>query len=172
MFVIGNHKPAFGAVDPALRDRLLLLPFNVYFPPDKRDHGLTDKLKAEAGGILNWAIKGAGLWLAQGLNPPPSVVAATEAYLASEDLLTQWVDDCCVAAQNAEGQSSALFSSWRFFADAQGERAGTSTWFRNTLEGRGYVWQKKIKNNVFRGLDLSPEEVRRMAARDEAAKKP
>ena len=171
LFIIGNHKPAFGAVDPALRDRLLLLPFNVYFPPDKRDHELIDKLKAEAGGILSWAIKGVSLWLKQGLAPPPSVVAATEAYLASEDLLTQWVDDCCVTAQNAEGQSSALFSSWRFFADAQGERAGTSTWFRNTLEGRGYVWRKTKKKNVFMSLDLSPEEAERMAARAEAAKK-
>jgi putative DNA primase/helicase len=170
LFVIGNHKPAFGAVDPALRDRLLLLPFSVYFPPEKRDRELLDKLKAEAGGILSWAIKGAGLWLKQGLDPPPSVIAATEAYLASEDLFAQWIDDCCATANNVEGPAGALFASWRFFAEAQGERAGTSKWFRHTLEAHGYVWKKTNKVNVFMGLDLSPEEVERATRRAEEAK--
>jgi putative DNA primase/helicase len=168
--VIGNHKPSFGAVDPALRDRLLRLSFNAYFAPDKCDRELLDKLKAEADGILSWLIKGAALWLKDGLAAPPSVLAATEAYLASEDLFAQWIDDYCVVAKTAAGPSSALYASWRDFAEAQGERAGGSKWFRQTLEARGYIGKRATKGVDFEGLDLTAEEAKRVAEQVQATK--
>lgn len=38
--------------------RLLIVPFNYTVPEDKRDVFLTDKLKKEISGILNWSIQG------------------------------------------------------------------------------------------------------------------
>jgi putative DNA primase/helicase len=162
LFIIGNHKPSFGAVDPALRDRLLLLPFTAYFPPEKRDPELIDKLKLEASGILSWMIKGTALWLKGGIAPPASVKAATEAYLASEDLLSQWIEEYCVVSKTAAGPSSALYESWKNFSEAHGVKAGDSKWFKNTLESRGYVWKPTLTGKVFEGIDLTAEETERV----------
>lgn len=38
--------------------RLLIIPFNYTVPEDRKDVYLTDKLKKEIGGILNWSIQG------------------------------------------------------------------------------------------------------------------
>ena len=163
LFIIGNHKPSFGAVDPALRDRLLLLPFTAYFSREKRDVELIDKLKAEASGILSWMIKGTALWLRDGIAPPASVQAATEAYLASEDLFSQWIEDYCVIAnKTAEGPASALYELWKNFSEAHGVKAADAKWFKNTLESRGYIWKKMTAGNIYVGIDLTAEETKRV----------
>ena len=95
-FVIaGNHKPSLRSVDEAIRRRLHLVFFAVTIPEDERDPELAEKLKAEWPGILLWAIDGCHLWAEQGLDPPDSVRAATDAYLEAEDAVTTWIDDCC-----------------------------------------------------------------------------
>src|SRR6266436_8900843 len=57
-FFAGNHKPALRTVDEAIRRCIDLIPFTVTIPADKRDKDLSEKLKAEWPGILQWAIEG------------------------------------------------------------------------------------------------------------------
>ena len=66
----GNHKPGLRSVDEAMRRRLKLLPFTVTIPAAERDFELTDKLRAEWGGILEWMIEGCLSWQRKGLNAP------------------------------------------------------------------------------------------------------
>ena len=48
-----------------------------------------------------------------GLNPPAVVREATAAYLAAEDALAQWLDECCVCdAAYAERQRVAFENGW------------------------------------------------------------
>ena len=49
---------------------------------------LQDKLKAEWGGILQWAVEGCLEWQRLGLAPPSAVRDATDEYLADEDSFT------------------------------------------------------------------------------------
>jgi putative DNA primase/helicase len=65
LMIAGNNQPSFRGVDEAIRARVVLVPFTVTIPPERRDKGLADKLKAEAPEILRWAIDGA---LASGLS--------------------------------------------------------------------------------------------------------
>jgi putative DNA primase/helicase len=58
LMVTGNHKPSFNTVDEAIRRRLYLIPFTVTIPEAERDPELTEKLKAERHGILQWMIEG------------------------------------------------------------------------------------------------------------------
>lgn len=100
LFIAGNHKPSLRSVDEAIRRRLHLIPFAITIPPDQRDHDLGQKLRAEWGGILQWAIQGCVEWLVSGLNPPKAVRDATEAYLLAEDAFAAWI------CQNAKKQTS------------------------------------------------------------------
>src|ERR1017187_1284583 len=70
LVVAGNHKPGLRNVDEAIRRRLHLIPFTVTIAENERDPELTEKLKAEYPGILQWAIEGCLMWQREGLNPP------------------------------------------------------------------------------------------------------
>ena len=56
---------------------------------------ITDPTQAGSA-ILAWAVQGCGRWLADGLGEPEKVMQATEAYRQSQQLLADFVADCCV----------------------------------------------------------------------------
>ena len=59
------------------------------------DKHLAERTKAEWPGILAWMIEGCLEWQRIGLSPPKAVTDATERYLESEDMLGEWMDECC-----------------------------------------------------------------------------
>jgi putative DNA primase/helicase len=138
LVIAGNHKPGLRSVDEAIRRRLHLVPFVVTIPPAERDLSLSHKLRAEWGGILGWALGGCLEWQARGLTPPASVRDATEAYMAAEDGLAQWLDARCVQVPNAVGTAARLFADWKTWAESAGEYVGSQKRFSQTLEERGF----------------------------------
>jgi putative DNA primase/helicase len=137
----------------------LLIPFNVTIPPEERDPDLAEKLKAEAPGILAWMIQGCLDWQRERLSPPPVVCEATEAYLASENSVANWIEDCCDQDRNAWESSTALFASWVLWADKAGEPLGTQRDFTQNLESQGFTPvrgrdEKGKRLRGFRGLKL------------------
>ena len=138
LVIAGNHKPRVGRVDEAIRRRFNLVPFNVTIPPAQRDLLLPEKLRAEWPGILQWAIDGCLIWQQfDGLEPPAAVRDATEEYLASQDLIAQWRDECCVSGAGLSAPRTALFASWKSWAEAAGEPPGKMAEFYEVL-GRDF----------------------------------
>lgn len=74
--------------------RVLLVPWEVQLPKDEVDKGLGKKLWAERDGILAWIVSGALSYLAEGLNPPQEVLAATEEYRAESNPIGAFLDSC------------------------------------------------------------------------------
>ena len=66
LIVAGNHKPSLNTVDEAIRRRFHLIPFNHTVEKEDRDPDLTEKLKAEWPGILQWMIDGCVQWQERG----------------------------------------------------------------------------------------------------------
>jgi putative DNA primase/helicase len=165
---VGNHKPRIAHVDDALIRRLDLVPFT--FKPAKRDTHLKEKLVAEYPAILRWMIDG---WLdsqANGVVRPNVVRAATEEYLAAENIIRIWIDDCCELGSNHKEKLSDLFAGWRTWAEARNEYVGTSRDLKESLgridgiklpkrRGSG-IWIFGIKLDPARsaGQDASPDE--------------
>jgi len=134
-----------------------LIPFNVTIPPGERDPNLAEKLQAEGPGILAWMIQGCLAWQRNGLSPPPVVREATEAYLAAENAIASWIDDCCDRDRNAWESSTALFASWVLWADKAGEPAGTMKAFTQNLETQGFTAKRLTKGRGFTGLQVRRE---------------
>ena len=159
LVIAGNHKPGLRSVDEAIRRRLHLVPFTVTIPPAERDLSLSQKLRAEWGGILAWAVAGCLEWQATGLNPPASVRAATDAYMAAEDGLAQWRDARCVQLPNATGTVERLFADWKAWAEAAGEYIGSLKSFSQSLEEKGF---RRIRDTrgarAFQGIGLRAPE--------------
>ncbi|MGH7053815.1 MAG: phage/plasmid primase, P4 family [Stellaceae bacterium] len=159
LLIAGNHKPGLRGVDEAIRRRIHLIPFKVTIPPDERDPELPETLKAEWPGILAWAIAGCLEWQRIGLAPPAAVRNATDAYLASEDALAQWLDECCARDPQYAERSSALFANWKRWAETAGEFAGSQKRFSQMLEDRGFErGLNGAGQAIFRGLALKPQD--------------
>jgi putative DNA primase/helicase len=154
--ISGNHKPSLRSVDEAIRRRFNLLPFAVTIPPEERDPELGEKLKVEQPGVMAWAIKGCLAWQAEGLNPPKIVTEATEAYLAAEDAIAAWIEECCERDINAFHSQAELFVSWKAWAERSGEYVGSQRGLMQKLEARGCTLSRNMKSRGLLGLKLIP----------------
>ena len=83
-----------------MRRRFHVLPFE--HVPQTKDMDLRVKLLREAGKILGWMIRGSLQWQQRGLDPPPVVRAATDAYFETQDVLSDWLDTDAVRGQTYE----------------------------------------------------------------------
>ena len=142
LMIAGNTMPSFRGVDEAIRARVVLVPFTVTIPPEKRDRYLGDKLAAEAPQILQWAIEGALQWQARGLDVPASVAAASRSYFDDEDTIGQFIGDEILQEVGAFTSSADLhlrFTQW-------GEKQGLNSWTQRTLvkelKARGFTDSK------------------------------
>ena len=138
----GNSKPTLNRVDEAIRRRLNLVPFVVTIPVAERDTLLTEKLKAEWPGILQWAIEGCAEWQEHGLAAPAVVAAATAEYLAAQDTIKNWLEECTEEKATAQAQSSTLFAAWKLWCEANGEFPGSNKAFSQRLTDLGLPSRK------------------------------
>lgn len=135
----GNHEPHLRSVDEAIRRRLVILPCTITIPSEDRDPKLGDKLSAVAPRFLAWAIDGFQQWNRIGLRPPPSMLSATEDYLAHQDDLQLWIDERCGCYPGAGPTLAiALFRDWETWKLARGDRPGSQTSFNARLRDKGF----------------------------------
>ena len=123
--IIGNHMPVLHNVDDAMRRRIIIVPF--IHKPEKPDRDLEDKLLAEAAGILRWMIDGCLDWQKNGLIRPDSVQKTTSAYFANQDLLSQWIEECCevrLGDRMLWDRKGELFASWIRVLQKRQRRSG------------------------------------------------
>ena len=123
LFLLTNHKPHAPADDFAFWERVVLVPFELSFvdrePKSENelraDPDLPAKLRDELPGILAWLVKGCLYYQRGGLNPPPVVKEATAEYQRDEDLIADFLEDCCLLDPDYTSGATALyqvFESW------------------------------------------------------------
>lgn len=153
LIIAGNHKPTLRTIDEAIRRRFRLVPFAVTIPEHERDHELPAKLMAEAPGILRWAIAGCLEWQETGLAPPEAVLEATAEYLQAEDVISAWIDECCMPDITAWKSSTDLFNSWSQWCQRSGEYVGSHRKFSQKLINRPGITKDDHDNGRgYRGL--------------------
>ena len=154
LMIAGNNQPSFRGIDEAIRARVVMIPFTVTIPPEKRDLNLEEKLKAEWPSILRWAIDGAIDWQQHGLQVPKSVSDASAEYLNDEDILRQFLDEETAQEQNYFETTHDLYLRFRFWSEQQGLLPWTQTTFQKELKTRGYMPHRRNSGRGFCGLKL------------------
>ena len=76
------------------------------------DPDLLEALKAEAPGILAWAVKGCAAWQEHGLPLPECVRLAGEDYKQESDLLAPFLGDRCTIDPGATVRASELYRTY------------------------------------------------------------
>jgi putative DNA primase/helicase len=97
LWMSGNHRPVITDTTLSIWRRVKLINFPVTIPEDKRDRRLRDKLRSPENqrAILAWLVQGAVEWFQQGLGEPAEVIEATNAYRADQDIVGNFLDECC-----------------------------------------------------------------------------
>jgi putative DNA primase/helicase len=174
IMVAGNYRPAILSQDLGTWRRVKLIPFEATFRGAKRDGTLPAQLRAEAEGILRWAVQGATEWYAGGLQEPATVSAATQDYRESEDRLAEFLEARCIRESSARVAPMAIRRAYAEWAEDAGlsRKEVLSGWALGVeLESRGFVKEKRGSRWGFNGLrlmtDLEREAVSRSA--EEAA---
>jgi putative DNA primase/helicase len=153
----GNYRPRLGTADAAMRRRMHLLPFR--YKPARIDEDLIEKLRAQLGGILIWAIEGAVNWRNHGLKPPYIIKSATDKYFERENVFAVWLNERCVLGDNLTVTTRELYRDYRVWLKEGGENekfALSERRFVETLEyqtGLTPNWRHpKTRNHGFRGI--------------------
>jgi putative DNA primase/helicase len=142
LFLLTNSQPHASANDFALWERMHLIPFTLSFvnrEPQSLDErwaikDLDEQLKKEAPQILAWLVKGCLAWEEQGLNPPRKVTEATEQYRRNEDLLADFVDECCEIEPGAQTKASELYSRFtEWYLENVGKKIPSNAWFGKSI---------------------------------------
>ena len=156
LLVVGNHKPVLRNVDDAARRRFNIVPFVT--KPARPDRELERKLREEWPGILRWMIDGCLDWQRNGLVRPASVVEATADYFSAQDLVSQFLEECCSVDMANEWLTvsvSDLFRAWADFAKAAGEPPGSQKAFSEAITRHGFVKKRTTGGaRVFLGMRL------------------
>ena len=152
-----NHKPVVRGMDEGIWRRLLLVPFAEVIPEAERDPRLTEKLRAEAPGILRWMVEGAAMFARAGgrLTLPAVVTEATREYRTESDVLGEFIAEVCVEAPRGEVLSSVLYASYAEWCENTGERPLSQKALGMRLKDRGYEGGKdKRGQRIWKGLKL------------------
>jgi putative DNA primase/helicase len=121
LVLMTNNRPHAPSDDFAFWERIHLIPFRLSFvnrQPQadnerRADLGLGEKLQREAPGILAWLVRGCLEWQRIGLDPPTVVREATNEYRREEDLLQDWIDECCIIDPAAVTKAAKLYANFQ-----------------------------------------------------------
>jgi putative DNA primase/helicase len=175
VILLTNHKPCVSGTDDAIWRRLRLVPFSVRFwdPEEPEAHGknlaeqskqdkqLPEKLRAEREGILAWLVRGCLDWQRDGLTLPNKVQVATSEYRAAEDLLAQFLAECCIQGPDYRCRAKALYGFYKQWIGQEscmshrvfGESLTLRGFQRQTSNGTWYVGLAILQEH-----DSGPEE--------------
>lgn len=154
-----NHKPTIRGADYAIWRRIHLIPFEVQIKEKDRDRELLGKLKAEAPGILAWALKGLAEYQKIGLNEPEAVKNSTSEYREEQDVVGQFLNAKCIMRHDGKAAGRALYQGYRQYAAESGEREPmTEKRFSQCLVGRpGLQKARGGSGMMWSGVALLPE---------------
>jgi len=148
-----NHRPRILESGPAIWRRIHLVPFLACFPPAVADPDLLAKLRAEAPGILAWAVAGCLGWQAEGLQPPEVVQVATKRYQNEQDVMGSFLDDCCLIGAGNEVTAAALYRTYRNWCEGSGEKPMSSIALGQRL-GEQFTRVHTRTGSAYRGVGL------------------
>jgi P4 family phage/plasmid primase-like protien len=158
LWMSSNYKPAIRGLDWGIWRRVKMIPFEVIIPDEERDEQLTDKLKTELPGILNWALKGLADFLKFGMKYPDKVAAATQQYRESQDIIGQFLKAKCFLDPVVSVRVSDLYERYKTWAADAKEFILKERQFGDAMKKRGFEVDHKRDGNHYLGVARLPTE--------------
>jgi len=135
-----------------------LIPFPVTIANREIDPDLPAKLEVELPGILVWAVKGCLEWQRYGLQEPKVVTTATSDYRHEQDILGDFIDDCCLLKPTAAVSKHELKAVYEEWCNHSGNQPVSQKTIRARLIERGITEGKSGGTRYWKGITLSESE--------------
>jgi P4 family phage/plasmid primase-like protien len=159
-----NHQPFIRDNTNSIWRRILLVPFEEIIPEKEQDKKLAQRLQAEAPGIFNWMLDGLREYYIMGINPPETVRAATQEYREEQDILHDFIKECCTTSETTEGLKQDLsipasslynnYKSWYMINGGNTKDLISQTKFGRLLIELGFTRDRKTTGKIYHGLTL------------------
>ena len=154
LWLMTNHLPEIAGRDHGIWRRIRALPWVAHFNRTK-DSNLDNQLKREAAGILRWIVRGAQDYLANGLDEPEEVLAATKDYRHKEDIIARWREECGYVFDRAlSTPASQLVESWTKWTELVLDRPRRFLEVATFLEESGCTRFRKGENKLLHWLGI------------------
>lgn len=156
LWLIANHAPKVPIDDDAVWGRIKRIPFNLDLKKlgKAADPTIKQQLSApEIAGeaILAWLVQGCLAWQREGLGTCTAVEDSTEAYRKDNDPLSEFIEDRCVEAPQAQVTSAALWEAYEGWCRETRIRGQlTRKRFADLLKAHGYK-QVRVGHKQVRG---------------------
>lgn len=153
--IISNHMPEIDANDPAIWERMVIIPFKRSFDKTERDQELPQKLEAERPGILRWIVEGAVEWHKVGLGQPAAIASAVSGYRNDMDTIGAFLADNCILSPTSECAATLLYRDFESYSRDLGVRIPKQMEFGLELTKRG-IGTRKSSIVLRTGIALKP----------------
>ena len=162
LILLTNNRPIPPVDDFAFWQRIKPVHFPLSFVSDptapnerKADPKLSEKLKRESSGILNWLVEGCLEYQRQGclINDCEAVKRTSRDYLKDNDLVGLFIDECCLSDKSARVTVKELYNSYRKWAEESGQRAITKDAFSKYMTKR-FDSAKDRNHRYYLGIGL------------------
>lgn len=129
-------------------------------PDNECDPELSNRLEKELPGILAWAVQGCLLWQKEGLGEPQEVKAATEAYRVEQDVLGEFIEDCCILISTGTVAKNTLQKTYTDWCTENNQPQLKQREFRGKLIERGVIDGRGTGGiRLWRGITLRENPV-------------
>jgi putative DNA primase/helicase len=148
----GNHKPEVRGTDDGFWRRLLLVPWDVQIPEERRDTTLGNTLfETERSGILNRLRDGLLDYLENGLGVPGTVSEATKEFRQESDPVGAFLDECCVITGEHQDSLRAadLTDAFNFWHSSSGFGEWKPTTVGKNLSKKAGRWKSRVTGQSF-----------------------
>ncbi len=167
LFFCGNHDPTIRGNDEGIWRRFVQIRFNADFP--KPDLTLEDQFKEPfaKSHIFNWALEGRKKfwedrkWKGR-IGEPEILTNWNKEYRTSEDVLGQFLDDCCNVFSSDSDEAHYVpyrvarlaYESW---CSVNGYHGLSSVALKKALVRRGHAERKSMGVRLLKNLEVKPE---------------
>jgi P4 family phage/plasmid primase-like protien len=154
LWLTGNHRPIIRGDDHGIWRRIVLIPFAITIAEGKRDKQLSEKLRAEYPGILNWFIAGCLKCQKTGLPLPIEIQKEVDQYKSDMDLIHQWQEERCILGATEEIGALEAYRSYSNWAKCGGHNPISNVKFAQKLKERGTEKKKTNKGSRYIGIGI------------------
>lgn len=148
IWMLTNHEPKLAADDDAIWERVHVFKFDQYIKPEERDETVRDRVTDPAvtgSAILAACLRGWRRYRDEqhGRLSLPTTVAETKAYRSAQDVVAQFIDECCTEYSHDRVPCSVFKRAFRYYLFREGiKEQYTDTRIGQAMTDRHYQKEK------------------------------
>lgn len=169
-YISTNNPPEISRGDSALRNRILVLPFDQSHPPEriKPEDDLKEN-KEISSAILWWLIEGCKMYMEEGLMRetwPKRVIELSDEFVSGTSAIQRFLNECVIQDPKSRSREEDVFREWKRWCQRESMEAkdvGTKSSLRTMLSSNGFKWVRnstyegKTNQSIFQGIKLKTE---------------